>query len=471
MRPDGSSNRAIAEIVGYPANGVFVPLDRETEAIDLPILGAIPPELDGLYVRNSFNSHPVRAAKCPHPFLEDGMIHGVRLQGGRACWYRNRWVVTDTLASATGRSAPGGPPDRCWSATNPANVGLTPHAGRLLAMCETGMPYALDAALETLGRFDFNGGLAASMTAHPKRDPETGDLHFFNYWPRRPNVTYFAADSAGRITRRESIDVAGATVMHDFAITQRFAVFIDQPLLFERPPRPGGGMPFRWAPEYGSRIGLLDLQRRGVPVRWFDIDVCYIPHVLNAFDDLEHDEVVLRAVLGDACYLTGLPLPDSPSLSMHEWRLSLSTGRVSEACIADVPGELPRIDERRIGRPHRYGYSAQVRMEYGWQAFGGLFKYDFGTGTVTRHDFGAHAASSEPVFVPASHASAEDEGWVLSYVYDARIDRSRLVILDAQHFAQAPVASVELPQRVPYGAHGAWVAHDALSPTDGPSCP
>lgn len=455
-----ASNRALAEIPGYGANGVFVPLDSECDAADLPVRGAIPPELDGLYLRNSFNSHPLRPVRQPHAFLEDGMVHGLRIGARRAQWYRNRWVSTDGLAQVAGRAPPNGPADRCWSFRSAANISVVAHAGRVFALGETGLPYELSEQLETIGRYDFGGGLTRSMTAHPKRDPATGALHCFGYWPRRPYVTYFRADHDGHISRVEPIDVAGATVMHDFAITERFAVFIDQPLLFERPPRPGGGLPFHWVPEYGSRLGLLDLHRTGVPVRWFEIDTCFISHVLNAFD--EGDCVVLRAVVGSPYYLEGMPRPCEASLSMHEWRIDTLTGRVSSTCIADVPGEFPRIDERLTGRAHRYGYSTEILLRHDWLACGGLLKYDFASGAVERHDFGEHVAASEAVFVPAGDAAGEDEGWVLCFVYDGLADRSRLVVLDAQRFSGSEVASIELPQRVPYGAHGAWVPREAL---------
>lgn len=455
-----TTGRALAELEGYGANGVFVPLDDERAATDLTVRGAIPPELDGIYLRNSFNSHPLRGTRQPHPFLEDGMVHGVSLAQGRALWYRNRWISTDGLAQVAGRAQPRGPADRRWSFSNAANISVVAHAGRLLAMGETGLPYELNGQLETLGRCDFDGGLTRSMTAHPKRDPATGALHAFGYWPRRPYVTYFRVDPDGRIARAEPVDIAGATVMHDFAISERFAVFIDQPLLFERPPRPGGGLPFHWAPEYGTRLGLLDLHHEGAPVQWFPIDTCFVSHVLNAFD--QGDQVVLRAVVSHPYYLTGMARPQAASLSMHEWRIDPVAKRVSSACIADSPGEFPRLDERVTGRAHRYGYATEIVLRHGWLACGGLFKYDFARGSVEHHRFGDHEAASEAQFVPAGEGSAEDEGWLLCFVYDARIDRSRLVVLDAQRFSGSEVASIELPHRVPYGAHGTWVARQAL---------
>jgi carotenoid cleavage dioxygenase len=59
--------------------------------------------------------------------------------------------------------------------------------------------------------------------------------------------------------------------------------------------------------------------------------------------------------------------------------------------------------------------------------------------------------------VPRTDAAAEDDGWLMSYVYDATTDRSDVVVLHAQDLAAGPVATVHLPQRVPFGFHGNWV--------------
>src|SRR4051794_30999489 len=71
--------------------GNFAPVPDEITAFDLPVTGAIPPELDGLYVRNGANP---KSGFSPHWFFGDGMVHGVRLAGGKAQWYRNRFVRT-----------------------------------------------------------------------------------------------------------------------------------------------------------------------------------------------------------------------------------------------------------------------------------------------------------------------------------------------------------------------------------------
>ena len=65
--------------------------------------------------------------------------------------------------------------------------------------------------------------------------------------------------------------------------------------------------------------------------------------------------------------------------------------------------------------------------------------------------------ASEPVFIPRADAKSEDEGYLMSYVYDQDKNSSELIVLDAQNVSAEPIASIYLPQRVPFGFHGSWV--------------
>lgn len=63
----------------------------------------------------------------------------------------------------------------------------------------------------------------------------------------------------------------------------------------------------------------------------------------------------------------------------------------------------------------------------------------------------------ESVFVPRTRESDENDGWLLAYVYDAATDGGEVLILHAQDFTGSPVATIQLPQRVPFGFHGNWI--------------
>jgi carotenoid cleavage dioxygenase-like enzyme len=432
--------------------GNYAPVTDELATYDLPVTGSVPPELCGWYLRNGPNPHE---ANTGHWFLGDGMVHGVRLENGKAKAYRNRWV----------RTKPGpqrdesGKPDL---AVGVANTHVVRHAGRTFALVESSYPYELDLRpgheLDTVGPYDFDGKLGTAMTAHPKTCPATGELHFFGYAMTTPFLTYHRADRTGELVVSRPIDVPGATMMHDFQLTENFVIFLDLPVVFDRALAMGPveTMPFTWQPEYGARLGVL---RRDDPygeVRWLSIDPCYIFHTLNAHDDGS------RIVLYAARY----PHLNAPDLgaslaTLWRWTIDLATGTVAEEQLDDQTAEFPRVDDRLAGQESRYGHLITAGG-LGSDRPSALLRYDLATGTVDRHELGPGRHAAEAAFAPADDRPG-GPGWLMTYVYDAASDTSDLVILDADALSEPPVATIHLPQRVPYGFHGNWLPHEAVT--------
>ncbi|MFE7660339.1 carotenoid oxygenase family protein [Streptomyces celluloflavus] len=424
--------------------GNFAPVTDELTAYDLPVTGAIPPELSGWYLRNGPNP---KDADSPHWFFGDGMVHGVRLEGGRAVSYRNRWVRTSTFTDGVRVRGENGQRDLTAGA---ANTHVVRHAGRTLALVESSFPYEIDCRpgheLETLGVHDFGGRLTTAMTAHPKTCPTTGELHFFGYGGvTPPYLTYHRADAAGELVISRPIDVPGHTMMHDFHLTARHVVFMDLPVVFNQD-RPG--MPYGWEPEYGARLGVL---RRDDPygeVRWLPIDPCYVFHALNAHDD--GDQRIVLYVSRYAEYSDNVPA------FLWRWTLDLASGTVTEEQLDDHFTEFPRVDDRLAGQEARFGYAASGLSLGADRNPGALLRYDLHTGAVSRHDFGPGRIPGEAAFAPADDRPG-GPGWLITYVYDATTGTSDLVVLDAEDISADPVATVPLPQRVPYGFHGNWI--------------
>jgi carotenoid cleavage dioxygenase len=425
----------------------FAPVEREETAFDLPVEGELPRSLRGLYVRNGPNP---RGGVSSHWFAGDGMVHGVRLEAGRCAWYRNRWVRTRILTEG----APLVRADFTVDHTvGVANTHVVDHAGRLFALVESSFPTELDRELGTIGPCDFDGRLTTSMTAHPKRCPKTGELHFFGYRFFAPWLTYHRLDAAGRLVRSEEITVPGPTMIHDFALTERHVVFMDLPIVFsvERA-MAGTGFPYEWSDEYGARVGVMPRDGGDRDVRWLDVEPCYVFHPMNAHDT--EDGVVLDVVRYSELWRGG-PDTFSPA-NLHRWTINLRAGRVVETPLDDRPIEFPRIDERRTAAANRFGYAVANRGDVS-QLATAVVKYDLARGTAVAHEFGAGRHPSEAVFVPARETAAEDEGVLLCFVWDAARDGSDLVVLDAHSPSDAPLATVRLPQRVPFGFHGSWV--------------
>jgi carotenoid cleavage dioxygenase len=329
-----------------------------------------------------------------------------------------------------------------------ANTNVIAHAGRTLALVETSFPYQLDDNLNTIGPHDFGGRLRTAMTAHPKICPVTGELHFFGYALTQPYLTYHCADRDGRLARSIEIDVPGATMMHDFAISERHIVFLDLPVVFDLDRAAAGTMPFRWDDEYGARIGLLPRGRPNAKVAWYDVEPCYVFHVLNAYDT--EQGVVVDALRYPELWRDGVDRFGPAAL--HRWSVDTATGVVREEQLDDHAAEFPRIDDRRAGRPYRYGYAVeQIDPDEG-----AILRYDLRTGTTDRISVGARRVPSEAVFVPGS-SDDEEDGHLLAFVFDRVRDTSDLVILPAHQPDAPPVATVHLGRRVPFGFHGNWI--------------
>ncbi len=455
--------------------GHLAPVPDEIDAVDLPVEGALPPELVGRLLRNGPNPLPGEPSK--HWLGGHGMVHGIRLEAGRATWYRNRWVRTNAFAGAQYM----GPDGTIDLTAIEANTSVIAHAGKILTLIEAGLPYEITPELETLGSRDFGGRLTTAMTAHPKADPVTGELHFFGYSVTAPYVTYHKLSAAGEFVTSAPIDVPGPTMMHDFAITDRHAVFLDLPMTFN-PRRIGHPLPYDWDESYGARIGVMPLDRPG-QVRWFDVDASFVFHVGNAHTDAA-GRVVLDAAryaaedaamawtrIGDPAASTGIPWhpnPEGPGVAaartgkarLHRWLLDPTTGRVSETTLDDRGIEFPTIDDDRVGRFARYRYA----VSGGDTSATAIVKLDADAGVVAEHALGRDVVAGEAVFVPsAAPERAEDDGWLLSVTNRRDGSESKLLVLDATDVGGKPVAAVTLPRRVPTGFHGSWITDEELS--------
>jgi carotenoid cleavage dioxygenase len=433
----------------FHLEGNYAPVSREITAERLSVRGAIPRELSGRYLRNGPNP---RAGASSHWFFGDGMIHGVELGGGSVRWYRNRWVRTKTFLEGAAVVSPSGDVDRT---AGPANTHVIEHAGRIFALVESSYPTELTHDLDTVGVCDFDGKLRTAMTAHPKRCPRTGELHFFGYGFLPPYLTYHVLDAGGRLIRSEEIHVAGATMIHDFAITDRHAIFMDLPVCFDLERALRGSMPYRWDDAYGARLGVMPRDGNAADTRWYEIAPCYVFHPMNAHED-GAGKIVIDVARYETLWRDTADRFDAARL--HRFTIDTTVGRVVETPLDDRAIEFPRVDERRTGNANRYGYAVANPGGGVNQPATKLLKYDLSSGRVDEHDFGPGRVPGEGVFAPASDRAGEDEGWVMTYVYDVADDTSDFVVLDAQRFTTPPVAVVRLPQRVPYGFHGSWIA-------------
>ncbi|MFJ6718444.1 carotenoid oxygenase family protein [Streptomyces sp. NPDC091259] len=444
--------------------GHYTPAVDEITATGLTVEGVLPPELTGRLIRNSHNPKP--GVTPTHWFKGSGMVHGIRLRDGRAEWYRNRWVRTPALDGAPYMTDRG--PD-LTAAT--AGTHVIEHAGRLLALSEANFPVELTRDLDTVGPHDFDGKLRSAMTAHPKTDPLTGELHFFGSSPFPPYLMYYVADGAGRITHGFEVPGATASLKHDFALTRHHVVFVEGTVTFD--PTERSGIPYGWNDDQPARIGVMPRGPHGAAgIRWFPIEPGNMLHAANAYEDAQ-GRIVLEGPTVDRegfrlswNWWVGAPdrgsEPNTRSLT-RRWTIDLAAGSVAEQTVDDLAVEFPTLNEDFLGAEHRYQYAVSFPDRYGFGGYG-IVKYDRVTGARRVHEAGDARLPSEAVFVPAAGATREDDGYLLTVVSDLKQDSSRLLVLDASGLD--PIAAVQLPRRVTAGIHGSWIP-DA-DPVSGP---
>jgi carotenoid cleavage dioxygenase-like enzyme len=362
------------------------------------------------------------------------MLHGVRISNGKAT-YRNSYVQTKGWkieqeagkAVWSGMLEPSQQDNPHGFYKNAANTALIWHAGQFMALWEGGAPHQIQIPnLDTIGEYTYNGQLKSAFTAHPKVDPVTGEMMFFGYSFAPPYLQYSVVSASGELLRIVPIDLPMGVMMHDFAITENYTIFMDLPLTFS-PQRAQKGEPIMmFERDRSSRFGIVPRHGDNSNIRWFESPACYVFHTLNAYE--EGDEVVLIGCrMSSTNVLSNKDTqsdPDGDIPRLHQWRFHLITGEVREQMLDDVPVEFPRVNENFLGRQTRYGYAGKI-AQGSMPLFDGLIKYDHNNGKSQTHEFGQGRYGGEAVFVPFPNATSEDEGgYIPVFILPRKVNKS-----------------------------------------------
>ncbi|RZI80752.1 MAG: carotenoid oxygenase [Rubrivivax sp.] len=437
--------------------GMYAPVQHERSETRLRVTGELPRELNGVYARIGPNPMSVSNPGAYHWFTGAGMVHGVRLEDGHALWYRNRWIGSDSVRARQGLPRVPGPRR---GVSDVVNTNVFGHGGRIWAAVEAGTyPVELDGELETVkhGLFD-SSAVPKSFTAHPKLDPATGDMHAICYDALNPKrIHHMVIDPQCRVTKVVELPVQHGPMIHDCAITRSQVIVLDLPVTFSfKHVLRGVSLPYGWNPKHQARVGLLPRNGEAHDIRWIDIEPCYVFHTCNAHD-LDDGGVLLDVVVHDRMFDRSRigPEPDR-HITFERWHIDPARSTVKRTVISDCNQEFPRCNELLSTRPYRYAYTVGFTN---MDAVRTLMRHDLHTGSTLTHDHGLGRSTGEAVFVPrqTDGRGAEDDGWLVSYVYDANTDRSDLVVLNAQDLSGPPQAIVHLPVRVPAGFHGNWI--------------
>ena len=453
-------------------SGNFAPLSSEDDFADLPVRGALPRELRGTLYRNGPNPQFPPRDDNYHWFLGDGMLHAFFIADGKVA-YRNRFIRTPKweLEHKAGKALFGS-----WgnpATTDPsvigheggvANTSILFHAGKLLALEEAHQPFAVDPGTLDPNGYETYAGTARRFTAHPKIDPDTGEMLFFGYGvgevPLSAGMVYGVVDKNGRVTRRDIFEAPFASMVHDFMVTKNHVLFPVLPLTLSLERAMGGLPPVAWEPEKGSRVGVMARDKGIGTIRWFATDANYVFHVMNTWEDGTR-------IMADVMEYPNAPLfpnadgsAGSPARAvLKRWIFNLAgaTDTIKRETLDDMSGEFPRFDERRSGLAYRHGWFAARSTNDPDVRFDAIAHIDLTTGRRTQFLLPTGDVTSEPVFVARSEKADEGDGFLLAVVYRAAENRSDLLVLDAQNVEKGPLATAKLPRRVPFGFHGCWL--------------
>ena len=465
--------QAGAPSANFFLDGNFSPVNEERDTEEMEVIGTIPDDLQGHFLRVGPNPVYVFSEAAYHTFDGDGMIHAMAFSGGKVR-YRNRFIQNEgfkleqahgdwlykgmnSLMDPTPSALPQGAP----GAKNLANTAFAFHNNTLYALHEPSQPTIIDLpSLATRGPTDFDGKLTHPFTAHPKIDQRSGEMMAYGYSFQAPFVTYSVVDKAGHLVHSTPITIPRSIFMHDFAATEKHTLFLDFPITLDVGRAIAGGPAVAFEPEYGSRIGVMPRYGSDADVRWFDVKTGVVIHTANAWD--EGDEVVLQASRSNTADIAGAGTSEGNNLQenqghLYEWRINLSSGEVAERTLSDTPCDFTRVNDNYACFKTRYVYAGIFNTERAF-TFDGVMKYDNESGSTTEFRYGPHRHGGEAVFAPRVDCASEDDGYLVCFIHDEADNQSECLIIDAQNIEAGPVATIMMPFRVPYGFHAGWVS-------------
>jgi all-trans-8'-apo-beta-carotenal 15,15'-oxygenase len=461
-------------------------LSQEYDYWITEIEGRIPAGLRGTLFRNGPGKLEVGSQRYGHPFDGDGMVCAITFVEGKV-HFRNRFVRTREFEAEEkagrvlyrgvfGTQKPGG-----WWANvldlrfkNPANTNVIYQGDKLLALWEASAPYRLNpATLATEGIETFAGGISASQpfTAHPRRDPHTGDLIAFGVRAaQNSTLLFYRLDSRGRLVEKRDYRLRGFAFLHDFVWTPRYRIFFQNPLAFNPLPFVLGWQPagtcLTLKPGEPTRIWLFP---QGDEPLQLETEPGFVFHFVNGYE--VGDRVVVDAVLyenypalePDADYLQ-IDFAQIPAGKLWRFYLHPKAGSVKPRTAAGSLGGVSGHPPGSNGGIHRYIYIGATHAPGPNAPLQAILKLDTATGRTQQYSFAPRGFVGEPVFIPDPEGQGEEAGWIVTVVFDAASQRSQVVILEAADLTAGPVARIPLRHHIPYGLHGSFTPQVWVTP-------
>ena len=454
----------------------------ECDIYDLVVEGDLPKEIEGNWYR-SIPDPPYPPMLGDDTFISgDGMISLFRFENGHVD-FKMRYVQTDRYkAQHEARRSLFGlyrnpytdDPPVCGKGRGAANTTPVWHGGRLLTLKEDSRAWEVHPeTLETIGEWDYGGRLESqTMTAHTRKDPETGELYFFGYEAdgiASRSVAFCVADKHGNLVREEWFEAPYCGLMHDFAVTKAHVIFPVFPTIADLDRIKAGGAHWVYEPDKPSYVGIMPRNGSVKDLRWFKTDARSAYHFMNAYTegDKVHLDFGVSNINPFPFILKASGLAFDPAKArggLVRWTFDLSKpGEEIEETMLGPPGDMPIIAAKDAMKDYDVGYYQRFDPAVGpplvagpvGAGFNVISRIEPKTKRIRTLAMDKRTTVQEHVHIPSRQAG--HEGY-LAFVADIHDEPySQVWIVDAGNLEQGAVAKLHMPLRLRVGVHGNWV--------------
>ncbi|RKH22272.1 carotenoid oxygenase [Corallococcus praedator] len=454
----------------------FRNISRQHGFQPLRVEGRIPEGLRGSLFRLGAWTFDVHGLPLQHWFDGDGGVMGVRFGPdgvqGAARLVDSRTMVAERKAGRQLFGSYAMPTPLRNKLLNPqknnANTALLPWNGKLYALHEPNLPVELSTEdLTSLGETNLDGVVLKSFSAHPHRVASRATTYNFGQHHGRVNtLELYALPDGGKARHMGSVTLPGATMVHDYRVTDRYLIFflpamrIDVLKMLLRIGAFASNVSFR--PGAASEVLVVPIDDVAHPIR-IPADSFFNWHFSNAYEDgdtlvvdyVRYPDFASNPWLGDL--VRGNPSTDADGM-LHRAVIDLKARTFRSEQLMDLSCEFPRVAPSVECRPYQTAYlGAHSTREARRGLYDTVVRLDLHTGRVTRAALEAGQYPSEPVFVPRPGSKAEDDGWLLTQVFDTKTDTTHVAVLDAERLDAGPVARCHFEHALPPTFHGAFI--------------
>lgn len=447
-------------------------LDQEHGFVPLSIEGQVPQDLRGTFYLNGPGLFSLFDRPYQHWFDGDGAISAIHFGAtvtGATRLVASRGLEEERQAGRPLYTSGSTLAPQWWRRLglrfkNVANTKPLWWNKRLFALYEAGLPTEVDAAtLQTVGETALNGTIKGYFSAHFHDVPARKAFYNFSIQRGRQHTLHvYELPRGGQIRRLASLPLPkSSSMLHDFIATEKHLVFFIPPVgISVLPVLMGVKAPsdtMHWRPQEGTTVLVVPID---APHRYhsFKVEAFFQYHFMNAYE--QGDEIIVDfvRVMDFESAFRQHGVQDRFSSFPTEGRLYRAYVRPLAQTVRleprwDQPCEFPQVAPAVQGRRHRYGY---VLVSRNGEPQTRIAKIDYDKGGSLSYVFAPNHFPSEAVFVSRRDAGEEDDGYLLSLVYDADSDRSYLAVFDAKRLGQGPQARLWFAHHVPRPIHGTW---------------